>query len=146
MLHVLLKHPYSNSLSNGLLRLKTVSCKNIRRPETKCILVYDEKMPCHQLETLPTHHLKCTGRKDCNEEIHVMRLGVRNFAAYVHSHLLLDDSRSFLMLYIFMIASVLCIQTHMKIHCRGLNYSMLIDTFQNISLFFPRTQVTFFLP
>lgn len=73
MLHVLLKHPYSNSLSNRLLRRKSVSCKNIRWPETKCILVYDEKMPLSPWK-LSSQHLKCIGKKDCNKEIHVMSL------------------------------------------------------------------------
>lgn len=144
MLHVLLKHPYSNSLSNRLLRRKSVSCKNIRWPETKCISVCDEKMPLSPAGNIIHSALKMYWEKGLQQRNPCHELGVRNFAVYVHGHLLLDASKSFLILFIFMISNVLCTHAHMKTYCRGLHYSMLINRFQNISLSCPRTQVTFF--
>lgn len=111
MLHVLLKHPYANSLSHRLLRRKTVSCKNIRWPETKCILVYDEKMPLSPAGNIIHSALKMYREKGLQQGNPCHELDVRNSAAHVHGHLLLDTSRSFLILFIFMISNVLCTHT-----------------------------------
>lgn len=143
MLHVPLKHPYANSLSHRLLRKKPVSCKNIIWPETKCILVYDEKMPLSPARNIIHSALKMYWDKGLQKGNPCHELGVRNSAAHVHGHLLLDTSRSLLILFIFMISNVLCTHTG-KITadvsttpCRSTHFKTFLC---------PRTQVTFLLP
>lgn len=83
MLHVLLEHPCSNSLSNRLLKRKTVSSKIIRWPKTKCILVYDEKMPLWPAGNIIHSALKMYWEKGLQQGNPCHELGVRNFAVHV---------------------------------------------------------------
>lgn len=156
MLHVLLEHPCSNSLSNRLLKRKTVSSKIIRWPKTKCILVYDEKMPLWPAGNIIHSALKMYWEKGLQQGNPCHELGVRNFAVHVpFDHYMLTFCLMPLDPFSFYFHDLWCsvhiqtcthTHTHTKNHWRGPNYSMLIDTFQNISLSCPRTQVTFSLP
>lgn len=71
-----------------------------------------KKCPCHPGNIIQSA-LKMYWEKGLQQGNPCHELGVRNFAAYLHGHLLLDASRSFLILFIFMmISNILCTHTH----------------------------------
>lgn len=138
MLHVLLEHPYSNSLSNRLLRRKTVSCKNIRWPEMKCVFVYDEKMPLSPAGNFIHSALKMYWEKGLQQGNPCHELGVRNFAArvctfwplYGHLYLMPLDPFSFCL---FSWSLMFCAHTHTHTEEKSLQRSQLLHANQHIS-------------
>lgn len=89
---------------------------------------------CHQLGNIIHSAQKMYWEKGLQQGNPCHEVSVRNVAAHVHGHPLLDTSEYFLILFIFMISNVLCAHTHRKKCCRYFNYLMLTNTFQNSSL------------